>query len=42
LPGIITEDETTKEYGLVHAWSEMKAIEYLTDLSYHARELALP
>ncbi len=29
---IITEDDTTKDEQMVHAWSYVKALEYLTDL----------
>jgi hypothetical protein len=31
--GIVTEDDVTKENHMVHAWSYVKALQYLTQLS---------
>ena len=32
---IVTDDDTTKEENMVHAWTELKAIEYLQALASH-------
>jgi hypothetical protein len=34
----VTEDNVTKTTGLVHAWTQLKAIEYLTKLKEFANE----
>lgn len=33
---IVTEDDVTKDKTLVHAWTQLKAVEYLTELKKHA------
>lgn len=38
--GIITEDSTTKDAVMVHAWGYPKAVEYLSDLGRHLRLIA--
>lgn len=39
---VITEDDTTKSETMVHAWTTLKAMEYLTALAREVEKLPLP